>query len=311
MYGNFEINIPKVRSAAAQYQGMYQTLAECAARTAQVGKELSGSSYQNVRSIISSLEQEQQRNMKHLKKMEEMLVQIIQCYEATEQKIAGTGEKAAAELAGKEMGFLESIGDGFTNDFWDNLKSDIFTSALESGGNTAVRIGGIINNITALAKGTGENAFIIVNPNVAATTSKIISGGKWIATGAKYGLPVIGGLVDFGGQLAKGEDIGDAAVKAAAHVGIGVAVGAAVGAAIGSIIPGAGTIVGAVIGQAAGTAITFVFNSAFDYVYDNWDEVKDYAAEKFDQAADTLSDISDSIGDAVSGFFNGLGTIFG
>lgn len=39
MYENFEINIPKVRSAAAQYQGMYQTLAECAART---GRERNG-----------------------------------------------------------------------------------------------------------------------------------------------------------------------------------------------------------------------------------------------------------------------------
>lgn len=205
------------------------------------------------------------------------------------------------------MGFLESIGDDFTNDFLDNLKSDIFTSALESGGNTAVRIGGIINNITALAKGTGENAFIIVNPNVAATTSKIISGGKWIATGAKYGLPVIGGLVDFGLQLAGGEEIGDAAVKATAHVGIGVAVGAV----IGSIIPGPGTIAGAAVGLVVGTIVTTGINTIFDYVYDNWDDVKDYAQEKYNQVVGVLSDAADGIGNAVDGFFSGLGTIFG
>lgn len=311
MYGNFEISIPKVRAAAAQYQGMYQLLAECAEKTARVRKGLTGSSYQDIRSVISSLEEEQRRNMKHLKKMEETLIQIIQCYEAAESNIAGTGEKAVADLSTKEKGFWESLGDGFNKDFWDNLKSDIVTSALESGGDTVVRIGGIINNITALARGTGENAFIIVNPNVAATTSKIISGGKWIATGAKYGLPVIGGLIDFGGQLAKGEDIGDAAVKATAHVGIGVGVSAAVGAVIGSVFPGPGTVAGAAVGFAAGTIITTLVNSAFDYVYDNWDDVKDYAEEKYNQVVSVLSDAADGIGNAVDGFFSGLGTIFG
>lgn len=182
---------------------------------------------------------------------------------------------------------------------------------MESGGNTAVRIGGIINNITALAKGTGENAFIIVNPNVAATTSKIISGGKWIATGAKYGLPVIGGLVDFGLQLAGGEEIGDAAVKATAHVGIGAGVSAAVGAIIGSVFPGPGTVAGAAVGFAAGTIVTTLLNSAFDYVYDNWDDIKDYAQEKYNQVVGVLSDAADGIGNAVDGFFSGLGTIFG
>lgn len=307
MYGDFSIAIPKIKAAAAEYEGMYQILAECLNSTAQVRSEMTGSSYQQIRSVLRSLEEEQKQNMKSLKKMEETLVRIIQCYEEAEQRIVGAGEQAAADLAAKEKGLWESMGEDFNEDFWNNLKSDLFTSALESGGNTAVRIGGIINNMTAMARGTGENAFIIVNPNVAATTSKIIQGGKWVATGAKYGLPVIGGLIDFGTQLAEGEDIGDAAVKATAHVGIGIAVGAA----IGSIIPGPGTVAGAAIGLVVGTIVTTEINTIFDYVYDNWDDVKNYAVEKCNQVADAVSAAAGNIGDAVNGFFSDLGTVFG
>ena len=63
----------------------------------------------------------------------------------------------------------------------------------------------------------------------------------------KIGVPMVGGIIDFGTQIAQGEDVGDAAIKAGAHVAIGVAggkAGAAIGAAVGSVVPGAGTVVG-------------------------------------------------------------------
>jgi hypothetical protein len=75
--------------------------------------------------------------------------------------------------------------------------------------------------------------------------------------------PVIGGVIDFTAQVAQGENVKDAAVKATAHVGIGMA-GMAAGAAIGSAIPVAGTIVGGVLGFLIGVGGSMLF----DYVYD-------------------------------------------
>jgi phage tail tape-measure protein len=77
--------------------------------------------------------------------------------------------------------------------------------------------------------------------------------------------PVIGGVIDFTAQVAQGEEVDDAAVKAVAHTGIGMAgmaAGAAIGAAIGSTVPGVGTVIGLVIGALGGMA--------FDFVYDKY-----------------------------------------
>lgn len=129
-------------------------------------------------------------------------------------------------------------------------------------------------------------------------TAFLTEAPSWLATlirgGAKYGVPIIGTMIDFGIQVATGEDAGDALVKAGAHtaIGFGAAAGAQIGAAIGSVIPGAGTIAGAVIG-AAGCM-------AFDYVYDNWDDITQGVGEFFESAGDFISDT-----------FQGLGSIFG
>jgi RHS repeat-associated protein len=63
-------------------------------------------------------------------------------------------------------------------------------------------------------------------------------------------VPGIGYLVDFGLQIATGEDFYDAGMKAAWHMGIGL-VGDVVGAGIGALADGVGAPFGAVIGAGA------------------------------------------------------------
>lgn len=132
-----------------------------------------------------------------------------------------------------------------------------------------------------------------------------------LATGAKYGLPVLGGVIDFVSMKSKGEETVDAITKAVVHTGIGIGIGIGVGMAIGSVIPFAGTAIGAVIGFGAGVALTTIGNMTFDYVYDNWDsitsdvkQVSDYVMNKANDLAEGIGNIFDSIGNAMQGSFS-------
>ena len=136
-----------------------------------------------------------------------------------------------------------------------------------------------------------------------------------IRGGAKYGVPIVGTLLDYSIQVFGGEKSDDALIKAGAHTAIGfgaaaagtafagTAAGAKVGALIGTIIPGAGTLVGVIAGAVIGTVGTVVF----DYVYDNWDNIIEGAGNLIDTAGDWIS----SAGNAVTDEFQGLGSVFG
>ena len=94
---------------------------------------------------------------------------------------------------------------------------------------------------------------------------------------AKFGLPMIGTVIDIYSMRKSGEGWGDTLVKGGIHLGVGLAggkIGAAIGGAVGSIIPGAGTVAGTVIGAgigiACGAVFTTVVNGAADFVYDNY-----------------------------------------
>lgn len=185
------------------------------------------------------------------------------------------------------------------------IEWDIFTAALESSGPNITKLAGWINTVTAVAHGPqAANSFVIVNPQVASKTASMASVGNKLttamnSTAAKVGVPIIGGIIDFGIMVYDGEEVGDAAIKATAHVGIGLAggalgtkIGAVIGGAIGSVFPGVGTVavgaIGAVVGFVAGVAITTVGNAIFDTVYDNWDNITAWADEKGQQIMDGL-----------------------
>ncbi|MBP2099840.1 hypothetical protein [Enterococcus rivorum] len=202
------------------------------------------------------------------------------------------------------------------NDISENVKDgtplDFAALMLETSGNVTLKLGGWYNYITGI-KGTN---FVIVNPRVAAVTSKMFSQGNLLIGGAKYGLPALGGVLDFVGQVSEGEDVGDAAVKAVAHVGIGLAsgkAGAAVGAAIGTAIPipVVGTVAGAVVGFAAGVVIGAVGSWAFDSLYDNKEKIWEGAKELGGSIKNGVEKIGENIGQAVGGFFGNLGSAFG
>lgn len=252
---------------------------------------------------------------------------------AVPQQIAGSSQVSQNSQT-NQVNRNKSIGERYNSSFGDQFWSDLRDSLIEGTGNTIVKIGGLINVTNALAWGTGKNAFVILDPNVVQATSKWINAGQKIATGAKYGLPVIGGFIDFFSLKSSGESTANAAIKSVAHVGISFAggeAGAALGAAIGSVIPGAGTAVGAAVGFVSGVAISTLGNATFDFLYDNHvaEAVDNFANSVFEGAQNIASSVSegisnaaesigqgvqnvfDGIGNAFSGAMSGLGCIFG
>lgn len=147
---------------------------------------------------------------------------------------------------------------------------------------------------------------------------------SWLASvvraGSKWLVPVIGTAIDYGVQIWQGENAQDAAIKAGAHTLIGIgahaggaAIGAKIGGVIGSVVPGAGTA----IGIAAGAVIGAAGSVAFDYVYDNWDEVSGWVGDRVQDAGNWLGKRAEDFGKwandtgaAVGSFFRGMGNAF-
>lgn len=142
------------------------------------------------------------------------------------------------------------------------------------------------NTVTFMDKGlvaattTGSNVTFSAPPTLLTNV---------IRNGAKYAVPIVGSVIDFGIQKSQGENTGDALIKTGGHVGAGM-MGAAIGSAI--PIPGLGTAVGFVVGVAG--------SMAFDLVYDNKEKIIKTASKNLK-----------SVGDAFKSFTKGLGTVFG
>ena len=252
-------------------------------------------------------------------------------------------------MAQEERTLAEQMWNGlkfeYSDNIWENFFQELGTNALESSGSFTQKLAGLINVHTAVAHGPNvTNSFVIVNPNVAPTTAGMVGfGGKlssiMSSTGAKVGIPIVGGVIDYFGMVGDGEEEVDAAIKATVHVGIGLVgglaggkAGAALGGAIGSVIPGAGTVVGAAVGFVAGVAITTAGNAVFDTIYDNreaiadtakeiWNTTKEMASDAVDtvkmfaedakeeisKGVEKLNDVADDAKEKVSGFFSDIG----
>lgn len=203
----------------------------------------------------------------------------------------------------------EDLNDGFKDNIWGNIGSDLANAALESGGIWASKVAARhINLSKALAHGpAGAQSFIILDSKVISKTAAMT---KNVSTGLKVGLPIIGGVIDFVGMKKGGAKTEDAFVKSTVHVGIGAVggkAGAAVGAAIGSVIPGAGTAVGGAIGFVAGVAVTTVGNVAFDAVYDNRDAIHSSVANAWKNTKTYVS----GVGNAWVSGWRTIGSAFG
>ena len=125
-------------------------------------------------------------------------------------------------------------------------------------------------------------------------------------------MPIIGAAIDFSGQLISGEEVGDATVKAAGHLGIGLIageLGTMAGTAAAATLA-VGPIGAAAIGIAAGAAIAVFGSRFFDHAYENnWLGIKDIGKE-INEAVDDVKKGLSNVGKAVSGFFDGLGNAF-
>mgnify|MGYP001198477719 FL=1 len=217
--------------------------------------------------------------------------------------------------------YIMSDNHGITENFISTFKSNAVGTVLEASGTQVKNIAQLVMYYSATWGPDGPNSFVMVPTETAKRTSQAIAAGNTLTNIGKIGVPLIGGVIDFKTQVAQGEDVGDAAIKAGAHVAIGVAggkAGAAVRAAVGSVVPGAGTAVGAAVGFVAGVAITAVGNYVFDNIYDNREAIYQGAKDIVNAGVEKLNDIGEEIGkglknvgNAISGFVSGLGTVFG
>lgn len=217
--------------------------------------------------------------------------------------------------------FLESQVENFSENFKEELLSDSVSTILEASGEQTKNITRLIRYYSATWGPDVPNTFVMVSKDVADKTNQVIKGANIVSNIGRFGVPVIGGVVDFSVQIADGEDVQDALIKSTAHAGIGMA-GAVIGATIGSALPIVGTVVGAIAGYLIGVVISAFAITAFDYVYDNRHEIYDKITDTVDSVGDTISEITDvvidktkegieSVGNSISGFINGIGTVFG
>ena len=127
--------------------------------------------------------------------------------------------------------------------------------------NNIMREGGVFTGLGAALQGVGGNVSTTGIP-----PSTVASG---LRAGARYGVPILGTAIDFGIGVASGENVEDAAIKAVAHTVISMGC-----TALGSLIPV--PVLGTVVGFAAGVAL----NMAFDYCYDNREEISNEISQK-------------------------------
>lgn len=168
-----------------------------------------------------------------------------QTYQSIKSGLVNSSAAFLKELAKAKI--TDKAVEAFTEESWEALSKNLQTMQL--------------SGVLATVNGVELSTAIDVNPSYA---NFIRESSKFV----KYGAPVIGAAVDFGLQLKDGEDVGDAAVKTGGHVAIGIGAAKA-GAIIGSAFPVVGTAGGAVVGFAIGVAGSM----AFDWLYDNKEQV--------------------------------------
>ena len=119
-----------------------------------------------------------------------------------------------------------------------------------------------------------------------------------VKNGVKFGIPIVGALVDFAMQKGSGESTGDALIKTGGHVVAGLA-GAKVGA-----------VVGTFIGGAVGFGLSVAGSMLFDAIYGNKDKIATGNADIGQRGTQAVEDSVGKVGDAISGFGKTLGSVF-
>lgn len=283
-----------------------------------------GLRYQNILNVLQKVTIEVKNHEKEMVELQTVLETTIKLYESTEYQIV-SGAIGAEKVFHQDYSnkSQEEVEKAYKNGEIDEETFRLLKSLMGgTWGALCATLQTMLNNFlqgkssealaNTITSWLMENTPFFMDRGL---ITQLVQGGEvlltespsWLASlirgGAKYGIPIVGTLIDFGLQIGGGEEIGDAAVKSAAHTAFGlgaVAAGSKIGLAIGTAIPGAGSIVGAV----AGAAIAAVGSLAFDYIYDNLDDITAWAGE-------ALETVGNSIGNAIDGVFQGLGSVFG
>ena len=263
-------------------------------------------------------------------------------YRQTENAILGNGASiaGAAQAAAGRPGLATGNGAGNANaqgsgdEFLDDFKQELGLSTVGQVLEAAPSGVSLYAGMFSAGYMPGPTGFAMYAPGswqhkIGYGLAKVSPG---VAKFGKIGVPIIGGVLDFAGQISKGEGAVHAGIKAAVHTGVGVATGwaatkagSAIGAAIGSIIPGAGTAagaaVGAIVGMVVGCVLTVAVNqNVIDTGYDRFvrqpvDRLTAHVGKTAQQISEGIKQTGSRIAAGVRSIFaprgRALGTIFG
>lgn len=297
MSSSYSVELKKVENEINTLENIQQLLCNSARQVESIKNNLSRTTYAEIIDVLEWISNNENYagNVKNLKKN---LKEILLLYARTEQNIVDNKLTIQKIENIKNVKTDESsYWNNYKNGFWDNFITEFLSSAATSG---SYRIAGLMNIMNAIARGpAGNNSFVIVDPSTAAASSKFLSGaGKAIAG--------VGVALDLSTMLLDGENIGDAVVKAGAHLGIGMAVGAI----LGSVIPGPGTAAGAVAGLVIGAVVTYGANTLFDYIYDDPKGFLKDVEGVWNNFVKISKNTTDKIGCAVSSEIGNIGMAF-
>lgn len=165
----FEILTGKVKTQVYTLQQLEKSLGNVSIELSAIKRNIpsnSGSSA-TIRQSFKTREQELQRESENLKILRKKLQGIQDTYEQTDNNISKDYQKS-------------TMMDDFKSDLKSNAISEVISSTLESSGGIAAWIAGRVNVATSPLRSSGENAFVILNPNVAQKTASWIKGASCI-----------------------------------------------------------------------------------------------------------------------------------
>ncbi len=349
----FSVKTKQARAQAADELRMVRELESLGASVRSISNNLGFkiACKANIRTRLNHAAGQIDGHQRDMRRMHSALADILDAYDKTEQRILsesvlqnwsqentdGNTEDSVAAAVGASVGTAVSpIFDLFSgvscarqgciegtlcDSFFKNLNDDIESKVMEKIGDASDQLGTLIKKNNINIRIGGPNKFVTVNSKIA---SKVLSaGGKTLAAGAKYGMPIVNGIIDYWSLREDGNSPVDAGVKTVAHCAIGLAggeTGAAIGAAVGTAIPVpvVGTVVGAAVGFIAGAAITTLGSFAFDKIYDSREELGQFFKEKLhqvdeavDQTVVSVKGFFSDVGAAVSSEWKRLGAVFG
>ena len=276
-----ELNL---RVSPKRLKSCMKSLDDCAGSVMKLSTQLNAvysdvsaddSGMAEVKQYIHGVVQRLIKDQKTCKLLSMNLGVISGLYENAEKEItgvtnAGTPSRGKGRIAGAKaistIGSMKKFSEQFAASYGDNFKSDLRNAVMESSGSFMSTMGGFLSYMGASGRSAGSNAFVMVPRSISEKTLRLVRNGQIINSGAKYGVPLIGAVLDYASLKESGQSTVDAGVKSIAHLGIGLA-GGQIGAAVGTLV--GGPILGTAIGFCAGTAVSTIANMSFDWVYDN------------------------------------------